>query len=527
MRTPRIVVIGAGMAGLVAALELADAGMAVTVVEKAVSPGGKLRQAAIDNALIDVGPTVFTMRWVFEELFAAIGEDLADSLTLQPAAVIARHAWSAGERLDLFADIDRSADAIGRFAGAAEAQGYRAFCARARRIYQALEAPFLRAAKPSPISLVTGGGLRGLGALGSLAPFTSMWKALGEYFHDKRLQQLFGRYATYCGSSPFDAPATLMLVAHVEQDGVWLIEGGMHRLATTLARLAQARGTKFRYGEGVQEVVVTNGRASGVRLTDGEVIEADIVVSNADVAALAAGRLGAAASSAAPATKPRDRSLSAVTFALVARTGGFPLSRHNVFFSRDYKAEFDDVFTHGTLPRAPTVYVCAQDRDAADGKRPSAAERLFMIVNAPPQGDARPLDPAEIATCMERTFGQLARCGLTVERTAERMVTTTPETFERLFPATGGALYGAASHGSMATFRRPTAQSRLPGLYLASGSAHPGPGVPMAALSGRLAAAAVKAGLGKAGLGKARIGTRSTSAGLSRRAATPGGTSMR
>jgi 1-hydroxycarotenoid 3,4-desaturase len=512
VRTPRIAIIGAGIAGLVAALELADAGMAVTVVEKAAEPGGKLRQIVVDGASIDAGPTVFTMRWVFDELFAAVGEDLDACVTLQPAAILARHAWSANERFDLFADIEQSADAIGRFAGAAEAQGYRAFCARAQRIYQTLEGPFLRSAKPSPMSLVTGAGVRGLGAIARISPFSSMWKALGEHFHDPRLRQLFGRYATYCGSSPFDAPATLMLVAHVEQNGVWLVEGGMHRIATTLADLAAARGAVFRYGETVEQVVVANGRATGVRLASGEVIDADAVVANCDVSAFGALRFGRAAASAVPETKRADRSLSAVTFALVAQTSGFSLSRHNVFFSRNYRAEFDDLFERGRLPQAPTVYVCAQDRDAADGAGTAGPERLFLIVNAPPLGDAQPIAPSEIAQCTERTFGLLERCGLRVEQTA-RMVTTTPANFERLFPATGGALYGAASHGAMASFRRPTAQSKIPGLYLASGSAHPGPGVPMAALSGRLAASAVKANL--------------ASTAPSRTAATRGGTSTR
>jgi 1-hydroxycarotenoid 3,4-desaturase len=273
----------------------------------------------------------------------------------------------------------------------------------------------------------------------------------------------------------------------------------MHRLASVLARLAQARGAVFRYGETIDEILVANGRAGGVRLADGEVIEADAVVSNADVAAFAAGRFGRAAANAVPETKPADRSLSAVTFALVARTAGFSLSRHNIFFSRDTKAEFDDLFAHASVPQAPTVYVCAQDRDAADGTPPAGPERLFLIVNAPPLGDARPLTASEVDLCAARTFGLLERCGLTVERVPPNTVTTTPQDFEALFPATGGALYGAASHGSMASFRRPTAQSRLPGLFLASGSAHPGPGVPMAALSGRLAAAAVKASLGSTG----------------------------
>jgi 1-hydroxycarotenoid 3,4-desaturase len=495
MRTPRVVVIGAGVGGLVAALELAACGMAVTVVEQAGTPGGKLRQVVADGAAIDAGPTVFTMRWVFDELFAALGDTLDSHLTLHAAPILARHAWDADSRLDLFADRDCSAEAIGDFAGAAAARGYLAFCARARRIYEMLETPFLRSARATPLSLVAGGGLRGLGLLSSLAPFSSMWDALGEYFPDQRLRQLFGRYATYCGASPFAAPATLMLVAHVEQEGVWLLDGGMHRLAAVLGEQAAARGASFRYGMTVAEVVVTGGRASGVRLADGEVIGADAVLANTDVAAFAAGRLGAAARHAAPATRPADRSLSAVTFALRAHAGDFPLTRHNVFFSDDYAAEFRDIFEAGHLPGAPTVYVCAQDRDAADGAAPSGAERLLLIVNAPAIGDAAAFAPAMVEACAERAFALLQRCGLTVDRAAASILATTPVDFERLFPATGGALYGAASHGAMAAFRRPTAASRLPGLYLAGGSVHPGPGVPMAALSGRLAVARMKADL--------------------------------
>src|SRR3954451_24761365 len=136
------VVIGAGVGGLAAALDLAARGREVLVLERAAAPGGKMRQIAIGDARIDGGPTVFTMRWVFEELFAAAGANLADHLTLQPVEVLARHAWAAGGRLDLFADIKRSEAAIGEFAGASEARGYREFCARAQMTYAALEGPF-------------------------------------------------------------------------------------------------------------------------------------------------------------------------------------------------------------------------------------------------------------------------------------------------------------------------------------------------------------------------------------------------
>jgi 1-hydroxycarotenoid 3,4-desaturase len=487
------VVIGAGVGGLAAAVALAARGLAVEVVERAAAPGGKMRELAVGGARLDAGPTVFTMRWVFDELFAAAGAALSDHLTLRPVETLARHAWSERERLDLFADVERSADAIGTFAGAAAARGFRDFSARAARIYATLERPFIRAAQASPQALVAAVGLRRLGELWRITPFATLWDGLGEHFRDPRLRQLFGRYATYCGASPFAAPATLMLVAHVEREGVWLVEGGMHRIATALADLASAHGAVFRYGAEVVDLEIAGDRVAGVRLASGERLRAHAVVFNGDVAALGAGLFGREIAGLAPAAPVAARSLSALTWALVGRADGFPLLRHNVFFSSDYAAEFADLCAHRALPRAPTVYLCAQDRDDRDQPAPGLSERIFCLVNAPPTGDVRRFDPKEIEPCATRTFDHLARCGLRVAPEAMRV--TTPADFARLFPATGGALYGRAPHGWRASFQRPGVRTRLPGFYLAGGSVHPGPGVPMAALSGRAAAACLVADL--------------------------------
>jgi 1-hydroxycarotenoid 3,4-desaturase len=194
---------------------------------------------------------------------------------------------------------------------------------------------------------------------------------------------------------------------------------------------------------------------------------------------------------------PRSaRSLSALTWSMRAPTAGFALDRHNVFFDDDYASEFADVFGRGRLPAKPTVYVCAQDRGTVGAVGATAGpERLLCLVNAPAAGDARPFDSTEIEQCERRAFSLLARCGLSLDRRLGDAVTTSPADFERLFPATGGALYGRASHGWLTPFRRPSSRSRLPGLWLAGGSVHPGPGVPMAAMSGRLAAAALTAHL--------------------------------
>jgi 1-hydroxycarotenoid 3,4-desaturase len=488
------VVIGAGIGGLAAAIDLAVRGLRVTLLERAFGPGGKLRWADLDGVTFDAGPTVFTMRGVFDELFADAGASLSDHLTLRPLAVLARHAWSESERLDLFADPRQSAQAIGEFSGAVEARRFMEFCARSRRIFETLDGVFMRVQRPDPVSLAIATAPQGLGKLWGISPFTTLWQALGRHFHDPRLRQLFARYATYCGSSPFAAPATLMLVAHAEQLGVWTIDGGMRRLAEAMAALALTRGVSIRYGADVSEVLVARGRACGVKLGNNEHVIADIVICNTDAAALSLSLLGKKAEHAAPKSSAKTRSLSAVTWLLRTPVRGFPLHRHNVFFSRDYPAEFKDIFSGERLPTEPTVYVCAQDRDG-DAAPAGECERIFCLMNAPPTGDRRPFDDSEIEKCSERTFKRLEACGLSLQRDPRTTQVTTPADFHRLYPGTGGALYGRASHGWMASFQRPGARSKLPGLYLAGGSTHPGPGVPMAAISGRLAAQCVMADL--------------------------------
>ncbi len=481
----RVIIVGAGIGGLTSALLLSHQGCAVTVVEKSAGPGGKMRVLPVGGAMIDAGPTVFTMRHVFDDLFESVGESLEDHITLSKASILARHAWDASARLDLFADHARSRDAIGNFAGIEAARGFDSFSLEARRIYETLDRPFMRASKTNPLGLTWRMGLKQLGKLWGIRPYESLWRGLGRHFADPRLRQLFGRYATYSGSSPYRAPATLMLIAHAEASGVWLIEGGMHRLAQAIAVLASRRGTAFLYDSRVCDIT-----KDGVTLEGGETLRADKVIANCDPAALAAGILGPRASRAVRPDSHRNRALSAMVTLYSAKATGFPLSRHNVFFSGDYAAEFSDIEA-GRLPCRPTVYVCAQDRDAADGSAPNQAERLQLIVNAPANGDTNPYRKTEYEACQRATLEQLRTCGLELEAQGEQL--TTPQGFNVLFPATGGALYGRATHGAMAAFQRPGARTKLPNLYLAGGGTHPGAGVPMAALSGIQAASALLA----------------------------------
>ncbi len=483
MGEPRIVVVGAGAGGLAAAMRLAARGHRVTVFERGSRPGGKIRSCRRSDIEIDVGPTVFTMIEVFESLFRETGRELADCVTARPLATLARHWWPDGSTLDLHADVDGSVDAIGDFAGAQEARAYRAFTEEGRRVYEQLADTFLTRDQPGLTGLFRHAGLRGLPGLLQLKPFASLWQVLGKRFQDARLRQLFGRYSTYCGSSPMSAPATLMLIAHVEQSGVWQLDGGMRALAAAMAERAAAAAADIRYDTGVDSLVTKRGRVTGVVLDDGEHVRADAIVFNGDSNALACGLLGGDVSGAASPTALAQRSLSAVTFAGPAPRPGAELDLHNVFFSSNYEREFRQLFHDRVVPDEPTVYLFAPESGAAE-RAP-----LFALVNAPANGDRLAWDARLVERARRAAVSTFERCGNALG--LEGFEATTPTDFHLRFPATGGALYGPAMHGWRAAFRRPGSRTRIAGLYLAGGSAHPGSGVPMAALSGRIAAGSV------------------------------------
>jgi 1-hydroxycarotenoid 3,4-desaturase len=475
--TEKIVIIGAGIAGLAAALRLGHAGCDVTVVDMHPAPGGKMRSIASD-----AGPTVLTMRAVFDRLFQDVGADIADHVTLTPLQTLARHYWDDGTSLDLMADPEASLANVRDAFGTASASEFAAFSARARRLFDAFDGPMMQTAAPDQIA-VARKVLSRPRLIADMAPHRSLAGLLKSSFRDPRLAQLFGRYATYVGGSPYQSPAILSLVWQAEAQGVWTVAGGMQRLAQAIADLAARHGVQFHHDTRALRITRQGGQISGVETTNGH-FAGGTVLFNGDPRALATGLLGQTAQPAVKTTGTEPRSLSAYVHAFAAIPQGVQLAHHTVFFGHDPAAEFA-ALARNVMPDDATLYLCAQDHGSA---APDALQRFEIIMNAPPVLR----DPEQEKTqCQKQIFARFRQFGLTFSPTPGPDSLTTPQGFDTLFPASLGSLYGRSPHGLTAAFKRPTVRTAMPGLYLAGGGVHPGAGVPMATLSGQHAAAAI------------------------------------
>ena len=479
---PDVIVIGAGIAGLSATLDLAAQGLRVLLLERHGHVGGKIRTIPSAAGPIDAGPTVLTMRHVFDGLFERAGTRLEDHVQLVRQDVIARHFWPDGSQLDLFDDHDASAAAVYAFAGARAAREFDAFCARAQHLFEAFDGPMMQAPEPNMPAL-TRHVLAHPTLIPAMAPLSTLAGVLRKSFTDPRLRQLFGRYATYVGGAPTRAPGILGLIWHAEATGVWAVRGGIHELAHAIARLARDRGARIVTNAHV-ECVYRTADGHHLRLADGQSFTSETLLYAGDPRALSTGRLGPALASVAPKTRKDPRSFSARVHSFAARPRGLSLAHHNVLFDADPTAEFDDLMA-GRLPRNPSLYICAMDRGL--GPEPPGLERFEIITNAP----ARPDELEDTETWHPTIMRKMARFGLTFHPMPTPSSVTTETMFAQMFPASRGALYGQSPHGLTASLRRPRARTHLPGLYLCGGGCHPGAGVPMSALSARHAVAAI------------------------------------
>lgn len=442
----KVAIVGAGVGGLAAAIELAAAGHRVTVFEQNAAPGGKCSRVTRGAFTWDAGPSLLTMPWVFADL----GVEL---VRVEP---VTRYRFADGTSVELSADLPRALEALEAWSPGAGADWTR-FLGTCAGMWAASER-FLTGPPPFPprrdVAADPRDALR-------VKPWWTLRQLARAHARDPRLRMIIERFATYAGADPRRAPAALAVAGYVEHAfGAWHPRGGLYELVLAQVRRLEALGGELRLGARVERVVVRGGRARGVVTAEGA-FDADAVITDVDAHAVAR-LLGRA-------PRRREHSLSGLALLLGLRGATPDLTHHRIDFPADYDAEFDDVFVHRRQPRDPTLYVSVPA--ATDG----GPEAWFVLINA----------PAARASWDEEAL--IDRLGVR-ERIVER-ASRTPEDLERETGAVAGAIYGAAPHGRLGALKRPGNRVRgVRGLWLAGGTVHPGGGLPLVALGGRTVA---------------------------------------
>ncbi len=485
-RTDSVVVVGAGLAGLSAALHLAGAGRAVTVVERADVPGGRAGVWKSGGYTIDTGPTVLTMPELVEQAFAAVGARMSDHLELMPVDPLYRALFPDGSTLDVRSGVEAMAAEVQRVCGSAEAAGYRRFVGFVSELYALEMKAFidrnfdhLWSLDARPLArLVAMGGLR------RLAP------KVNSYLKDPRTRRLLSFQAMYAGLSPYDALAIYAVISYLDSvAGVYFPRGGMHAVPRAMAAAAEAAGVEFRYGTAVDRVEVTSGRATGVILAGGERIAGDAVVLTPDAPVAFRELLpDTAAGKIWNRRLPRQQYSPSCFLLLAGSSNAYPgAAHHTITFGRAWRRTFTELIDRHELMSDPSLLVtCATASDP--GLAPPGRHAYYVLAPAP-NLDARldwsvigPRYRDEVVETLERRGWVGFGSGIEVE------TVTTPADW-RARGLERGAPFAAAH-----TFRQ-TGPLRLPNLVpgvenvvLAGSGTVPGVGVPMVLVSGRLAA---------------------------------------
>ena len=483
----KVIIIGAGLGGLAAAIRLAANGLAVTILEKNQNVGGKVNTIETGGYKFDTGASLLTMPHILEELFAAANRKIEDYLGLVRLDPICRYSWPDGTHLDASEDLAKTESEIAGIEPQ-DVAGFRRFIADSKRKYEIAERTFLAHALNDLPKLLRPKYARDLAAISSLQTLDGHVK---KYFKSPKLQQLFNRFATYNGSSPYEVPATFALIPFVEFGlGAWYARGGIYQIPTALAKLATELGVELKTSREVSQILIENQKATGVELSDGEIIRSDFVVANSDAIDTYRNLIKADARPSFSNKKLDKIEPSCSGFVVLLGTRRkFPaLAHHNIFFSDDYRAEFDRLFKEKRPAQNPTVYICATSQTDKT-QAPANCENLFVLVNAPStsdktdwQIDSRPYRDVIIK--------KLEGFGLKdLENSIEFEQIITPADFETKYRANRGSIYGVSSNGIFSAFLRPPNKARdIKNLFFAGGVTHPGGGMPLVMLSGKMAA---------------------------------------
>ena len=479
-----VVIIGSGLGGLSAAIRLAKQGFRVQLFEKNPVPGGKMGEFSANGYRFDTGPSVLTMPFVIDHLFASVGENRESHLTFRNLDPICRYFWNDGSQLDASENVAQMQQEMRRFSES-DANNYPKFLDYAERIYDITGNIFLQTPVHEMRHLFSELDMATLLRFPQIDPLKTVHSSVARFFGDSRIRQLFDRFATYNGSNPYKAPATLNVIPYVEHGlGAYYIEGGMYRLVEKLVALAEFLGVEMHFSAPVEKIEHDGRQLRGVRV-NGELVPANFAVCNADVVT-AHNTLIDGFPGRQQSLNRLEPSLSGMVFMWGVRREFPQLAHHNILFSGDYALEFKQIFDEKRAPDDPTIYIAITSKSDA-GHAPKGCENWFVLLNMPYLAGQ---DWAIESERMRRiVLKKLRENGIDVEAHIQTEQQFTPQNFFDFYGSNRGSIYGISSNSPMAAFKRPANRSReINGLYFAGGSSHPGGGIPLVMLSGKMCA---------------------------------------
>jgi diapolycopene oxygenase len=483
----KAIIVGAGIAGIAAAIRLRAQGLEVEVFEANDYPGGKLTAFEQDGFRFDAGPSLFTMPALVDELFVLMGEVPHDHFRYMRLNHTCHYFWNDGQSFEAPADPEEFVVTAAKTFQESET-ALRRHMRKAKWLYDKTHFIFLERSLHRLRNYLSLRVLKSFAQLWRMDLLKTMHSANQKRLKNPKLVQLFDRFATYNGSNPYRAPGILNIIPALEHHfGTYLPEGGMHDITTSLFELAKRHNVIFHFGQKVERIV-TGKRVQGVSV-NGQLHDADLVVSNMDV--VPTYRKLLPHESAPERALNQERSSSAIIFYWGIR-GAFPqLDLHNIFFSDHYREEFDFIFRKNALHPDPTVYVNITSKYIT-GDAPEGSENWFVMINAPGnKGQDWDSLVEEARGNIIRKLNILLNCDLEELIATERVLD--PRGIELNTSSYQGSLYGSASNARMAAiFRHPNFNVSIPGLYFCGGSVHPGGGIPLCLNSARIVAEEVK-----------------------------------
>ncbi|NTD96864.1 phytoene desaturase [Agrobacterium tumefaciens] len=482
---PKAIVIGAGIAGIASAIRLTLKGYQVDVFEANSKPGGKLGELRMKGFRFDTGPSLFTMPQYVDELFTLAGRNPKDYFDYIKLKEVCRYFYEDGLRLNAKSDINLFAQEIETKTNSTAAEVNR-FLKKSETIYEVTHQVFLERTLHKLKSYLHWDTLKSIFRFLQIDAFRSQSKANKHFFKDERIAQLFNRYATYNGSDPYQAPATLNVIPHFEYHfGAFLPKNGMYGIVTALVKLAEELGVKFHYNQKVEEILYTEvaqPKILGAKIYD-KTYKAEVVVSNLDIWFTYKNLL----KNIDPPKKllNQERSSSALIFYWGMDGNYSDLGLHNIFFAKDYQTEFNAIWKEKTISDDPTVYINISAKHLRS-ESPNDSENWFVMINVPSNtGQNWDLLIQEARTQIIKKVSRILNRNIEKDIICEQILD--PRSIENKTGSYQGSLYGNSSNSQFAAFlRHPNFSSKIEGLYFCGGSVHPGGGIPLALLSAKI-----------------------------------------